>query len=152
MTSLQTELTLFGAVRLSGMLDYRGGYKQYNASEDFRCAIFTCRGLNDPTSPLELQARSIAASEGVFSGFVEDADFLKLREVALTFLVPDRYTSRLNVRNLSLTLAGQNLGTWTDYSGLDPEINYAGQDNYSQADFLSQPQVRRFTARINVNF
>jgi TonB-linked SusC/RagA family outer membrane protein len=152
MTTFQTDVTLFGSLRLAGLVDYRGGYKQYNATEDFRCAIFTCRGLNDPDASLEEQANAMAAADGVYSGFIEDADFVKLREVSLTYTVPERFASRLNASGLSITLAGQNLGLWTDYTGLDPEINFAGQDNYSQGDFLSQPQVRRFTARVNVNF
>ena len=52
----------------------------------------------------------------------------------------------------SFTLAGENLLLLTNYSGLDPEVNFAGQSNFSQADFLSQPQVRRFTARVNLTF
>ena len=152
MTTFQTDVTLFGSLRLAGLVDYRGGYKQYNATEDFRCAIFTCRGMNDQTASLEEQANAMAAAEGVYSGFIEDADFVKLREVSLTYTVPERFATRFNASSLSITLAGQNLGLWTDYTGLDPEINFAGQDNYSQGDFLSQPQVRRFTARVNVNF
>lgn len=152
LSSLQNEIRLFNVVRIAALLDYRGGYKQYNASEEFRCAIFTCRALFDQGSSLEAQAKAIAAVDGVYSGFVEDADFLKLREVSLTFTVPQRFASRLNANAMSLTLAGQNLGTWTDYSGLDPEVNFDGQANFSQADFLSQPQVRRFTARVNLTF
>ena len=66
--------------------------------------------------------------------------------------MPERFARQLNASGASLTLSGQNLGTWTDYTGLDPEVNFAGQSNFSQADFLSQPQVRRFTARINLTF
>jgi hypothetical protein len=53
---------------------------------------------------------------------------------------------------LSLTLSGRNLATWTDYTGLDPEVTFAGAANFSQAEFLSQPPVRYYTARVNVNF
>jgi hypothetical protein len=57
------------------------------------------------------------------------------------------------VSNLSLTIAGRNLRTWTDYPGLDPEVNETGSAaNYTQNEFGSQPQIRYWTARINVNF
>jgi len=51
-----------------------------------------------------------------------------------------------------LTLAGRNLHTWTNYSGLDPEVNAGAQSNFSTADFLTAPQVRYFTARIALGF
>ena len=50
---------------------------------------------------------------------------------------------------LSLTLAGRNLWTITDYSGVDPEVNAFAQDNFATSDFESQPQVRYWTARLN---
>ena len=53
---------------------------------------------------------------------------------------------------LSLTLTGRNLATWTKYRGADPEISQSGQFNFSVADFLSQPPVRYFLARVNVTF
>jgi TonB-dependent starch-binding outer membrane protein SusC len=53
---------------------------------------------------------------------------------------------------LSLTVAGRNLKTWTDYTGFDPELNWAGGSNHSVSDFNTQPQLRYFTTRINLNF
>jgi hypothetical protein len=53
---------------------------------------------------------------------------------------------------LSLTLAGRNLATWTDYSGLDPETVEGGGDaNFSQSEFNTQPPVRYFMVRFNYN-
>ena len=59
-----------------------------------------------------------------------------------------RARSRVGATGLSLTLSGRNLGLWSDYSGLDPEVNAQGQENFSQSDFLSQPLVRQFQARV----
>jgi hypothetical protein len=86
-------------------------------------------------------------------GYVEDASFLKLREVSLTFFVPDGLASKFRASRMSLTVSGRNLATWTDYTGLDPEINSAGSgSNFGVSEFLTQPPVRYWTARINVNF
>jgi hypothetical protein len=65
---------------------------------------------------------------------------------------PRSLASRARVRGLSLTIAGRNLGMWTDYSGLDPEVNVSAQANFTSADFLTQPQVRYWVARLNVTF
>ncbi len=152
--SIAPRLTFFKYFQLSGLVDYRGGFKLYNGTEDFRCGTFlTCRAINDPTAPLWQQARAVAdAVYGTVAGYIEDASFTKLREIALTISAPSTWAERAGLSGMSLTLAGRNLATWTDYTGADPEVNFAGQSNFNQADFLTQPPVRYYTARINVNW
>ncbi|MDF1504175.1 SusC/RagA family TonB-linked outer membrane protein [Roseisolibacter sp. H3M3-2] len=154
--SFNPQLSLFNnAVRVGALVDYRGGYKQYNSSEDFRCGITaTCKGIIDPSSSQEEQARAVAAyNYGNYAGFIEKADFVRFREVTLTFALPERLSQRyLKTRGVGLTLAGYNLGIITDYTGVDPEVNASAQSNFIQSDFLSQAPVRRFSARVNVNF
>lgn len=152
--SVAPRITLFKYVEISGLLDHRGGFKLYNGTEDFRCAVFfTCRAINDASAPLSEQARAVAdAVYGTVAGYIENASFTKLREVALTLTAPSSWANRAGVGGVSLTLAGRNLATWTNYSGADPEVNFAGQSNFNQADFLTQPPVRFFTARINVSW
>lgn len=150
---INTNMTLFGWVRLGAQLDYRGGHKLYNSTEEFRCGFGICRGINDPNAPLWEQARAIAVNEdGTVYGYMEDADFVRLRELSLTLTAPRDWADRLRVQGLSFTLAGQNLALWTDYSGADPEINGAGQANYNRFDFLSQPPVRTIIGRVQITF
>ena len=77
---------------------------------------------------------------------------MKLREVSLTYTPPASLASRIGASSLSLTVTGRNLATWTKYKGVDPELNDAGQSNFNTADFLTQPPVRYFIARVNVTF
>lgn len=152
------DVTLFSWLRASALVDYKGGFRQYNSSEDFRCELARCRGLNDPAAPADEQARAIASNvEGLASEWIEKADFVKLREVSLTGTLPTRYARFVRARALSVTVAGRNLRTWSKYSGVDPEVNSVGVNapgasNFAQSDFLSQPQVRYLTARLNVSF
>lgn len=151
--TLNTSFTVFKYVRVGGVIDHRGGYKLYNATEQFRCVAFqTCRAAYDPTTPLADQARRMASLLGTDAGYVEDASFVKLRELSLTLLAPNDWAHRVGGQNLSLTLAGRNLATWTDYTGFDPELNWNGTSNFSTADFLTQPPVRYFTARLTFNW
>lgn len=153
--SFQTNATFFNVVKLSGLLDYRGGYKNFNSTEEFRCGAFLiCEALFNADASLEDQAAAVAtAFFNVPTGYFEDAAFLKLRELSLSFMVPEDVASRFGTDALSLTLSGRNLGTWTDYKGVDPEINFAGSgSNFSTAEFLTQPPVRFFTARLDVSF
>lgn len=150
--SFSSDLTLFDFLKVSGLVDWRGGYKLINSSEIFREQVFIGRGVNDPTAPLEQQGRAVAAVLGNYTGYVEDASFVKLREVAVTLFAPQSVARRAGVRDVSLTIAGRNLGMWTDYSGLDPEVNVSAQANFTAADFLTQPQVRYWVARLNLTF
>ena len=54
-----------------------------------------------------------------------DADYIKLREVALTYSAPGEFAGNFGMRSLSLSLRARNLGFWVndDYRGLDPELN-----------------------------
>jgi TonB-linked SusC/RagA family outer membrane protein len=155
--SILGDLTLFKYFRLSTLFEYRGGYKLYNSSEQFRCLPFVlvCRGLNDKTAPVMERANAVAdymSNGDFFGGYIENAGFVKWRELSLTINAPVRYARMARANSLSLTFAGRNLGTWTKYSGLDPEVNVLGQDNLGSGDFLTQPQVRYFITRLNLTF
>jgi TonB-linked SusC/RagA family outer membrane protein len=157
--TLSTGVSLFDdRIRVVGLLDYRGGHKLQNLTDDFRCASpagFNCRTLWDRTAPLEDQAavaaRTFSGTATTF-GFIEDAEFLKLRELSVTFFAPDRWARLFRAERMSLTLTGRNLKTWTGYSGVDPEVNQEGQANFATLDFLTQPPVRYYTARLNLSF
>jgi len=152
--SLNSTMRFFNSLRLSTLIDAQGGFKQYNSTEEFRCGtVFNCPSLYVAGTPLWLQARAIAnINFGTAAGYIEDASYVKLREIALTWDVPSQFASRLGMtRGVSLTVAGRNLHTWTNYTGLDPEINFTTA-NFTQAEFLSQPPVKRYMARININF
>ncbi len=151
--SLTPNLTLFSWIRLSALIDYKGGYKLFDNTARFRCAFNNCRAAYDKTVPLADQAAAIAATAlGSDAGYVEDAAFTKLRELSVTFIASDRIATMFRTRGLNLTIAGRNLHTWTNYKGFDPEVNASAGSNFSTSDFLTIPPSRTWTARINVNF
>jgi TonB-dependent starch-binding outer membrane protein SusC len=155
--SLNSQLALFGGrVVVGTQFDYRGGHLVDNSLEQFRCfSIVNCRGLYDKTAPLSEQARAQATflpGAGNSVAFLEPGWFIKLRELSLTLEAPDGWARAFRTSRLSLTLAGRNLWTITDYSGVDPEVNAFAQNNFASSDFESQAQVRYWTARLNVGF
>lgn len=89
---------------------------------------------------------------GLETGYFEDASFVKLREVSLTYSAPEQWARKIGASSLSFTATGRNLHTWTKYKGVDPELNNSGQTNFSTADFLTQPPVRYFIGRVNITF
>jgi hypothetical protein len=155
--SLNSSLALFGGrVVLGTQFDYRGGHLVDNSLEQFRCfSIVICRGDYDKTAPLEEQARAQSTflpGGGFDVAFLEPGWFIKLRELSITLAAPDAWARTFRASRLSLTLAGRNLWTITDYTGVDPEVNAFAQDNFATSDFESQPQVRYWTARLNIGF
>ena len=151
--AVQPALTLFKSVRLQALVSHRGGYKTLNNTDRFRCVFAqNCVAINDPTAPLADQAAAIAGLLTTDAGYIQDASFTRLREVSVTWTTPKRWAAAAKSDNLSLTLAGRNLATWTDYKGLDPEVTSTPNQNFSTSDFLTLPPVRYFTARINLAF
>jgi len=150
--SVSTTITAFQRFHLYGLVDGRFGNKLFNSTEQFRCGLSNCRGRNDRTAPLAEQAAAVANIRGTQAGYMEDADFVKFRELSLTYDAPPNWATRIGASSLSFTIAGRNLATWTKYKGLDPELNEAGQNNFTTADFLTQPPVRYWIGRINVAF
>ena len=61
-------------------------------------------------------------SGGPLRNFViNNANYLKFRELSLSWDAPDKYAKRVGARNVGLTVAGRNLHFWSPYTGLDPE-------------------------------
>jgi hypothetical protein len=85
--------------------------------------------------------------------FVEDASFVKLRELSLAYTLGQRWVRRgLGFSSVDLRLAGRNLMTWTDYRGLDPESNLGGAEYLTQGvDYFNNPQTRSFVLAATFN-
>jgi hypothetical protein len=66
--------------------------------------------------------------------------------------MPPGVTRFLKVNGLQIQLIGENLATWTDYRGVDPEVSNDGQNENSRAEFLTNPPFRRFVGSINIFF
>jgi TonB-linked SusC/RagA family outer membrane protein len=114
-------------IRISAMVDYKGGHLVYNNTERIRCASrFNCSGLINPEASLFEQARTVMVREHPsrsVAGFFEKGDFLRFRELSVTLHAPDRWAQRLfRGRTLVASVAARNLGIlWTDFLGVDPE-------------------------------
>lgn len=155
-----TDISITGTVGVFGdmfvaraLMNYRGGRSLYNNTEAWRNGNNSTQALNDPNASLENQARAVASKFfGTEAGYIEDASFWRLREVSLTYNAPQKWIGSLGVSRMSITLSGANLGLWTDYTGLDPEISSRGQTNFIVDDFLTQPPVRSWKARLNITF
>lgn len=71
-----------------------------------------------------------------------DASFIRLRNISLSWSMPDAWAKKLQVAGCQLFATGQNLLTFTGYDGLDPEIQESG----------FTPLLKTITAGIQVSF
>jgi TonB-dependent starch-binding outer membrane protein SusC len=152
--SVHTGLTLGNLVRVSGLLDYRGGHVRDNGTEWFRCSqIQVCAEDFVAGTDMFRQARAVvAAAQLTRAGYVEDASFWRMREVAATFMAPASWARSLRVDALSLTLTCRNLFTITNWTGLDVESQFNQTSNFGNQEFLTQPALRTWAARLNLSF
>jgi outer membrane receptor protein involved in Fe transport len=143
-------------LRFGAMVDYRGGHKLYNNTERIRCASrLNCSGLINPGASLFEKARTVLVREHTSrstGAFIEDGDYIKLRELNLSFTAPERWAARfLNGRSISATLAARNVAVlWTKYSGVDPEAFGTTGDAPSEFQAFAPPAY--YTVRFSLGF
>lgn len=91
---------------------------------------------------------------GPSSQFVEDADWVKLRDITLGINLDDEFFSPLSVIGVSsadILISGRNLATWTDYEGVDPESNLWGQGAARGIDYFHNPRTRSWVFTVQLN-
>ncbi len=91
---------------------------------------------------------------GVTENFVEDASWVRLRNVSLSYTIPSSVLKKKNIiQGATVTLTGNNLILITDYSGFDPETSsFSAGSNVDAFSGFTYPAVRSFLLSINVNF
>lgn len=89
--------------------------------------------------------------------WIQDGSFIRLKNLALGYNIPKAVLDRLNIRKLRVYVSAQNLLTFTDYEGYDPEVNYrsSGSTNSNRnlgLDYASYPNAKSYTFGINLGF
>lgn len=75
--------------------------------------------------------------------FIENASYLRLRNITLSYNLPSKVLQTVKLRNIRLYVQGQNLWTWSDYTGWDPEFPGASELN-------AYPAVKTYTFGIDI--
>ena len=89
---------------------------------------------------------------GPASQFIEDAGFVKLRDISVSYIVDDLdFLGRIGLSDAVITVSGRNLQTWTDYTGIDPESNLNGQTLGRGIEYFNNPQTRSFVFGLTLN-
>ena len=163
--SIQNGLDFFGgALRLTAMVDYKGGASILDGANNFQCNTgpFACRDTQDPTVSLDRQAAAIAKTYGTkiagttyktSLGYFRNNQFWRFRELSAVWQLPDVVRSRMRAQQgSSFVFGARNLHTWTSWTGVDPEANYGLSQTEFQNEFQTTGLPTYFTFRLNLKY
>lgn len=138
----------YGPLALSFLLDWQQGSDIINLTRFLYDASYNSV---DYLSAGKKRQEDWQTNAGVY---IEDATFVKLREVTLTYNLPESFvTSIPGVKTARWSISGRNLLTFTNYSGLDPEVsNFGNQAIARNIDVAPFPPSRSFWTSIDVGF
>ena len=89
----------------------------------------------------------------VYSRFVEDGSFLRLKNLTLGYTLPHKWVRKFHASKLRIYGTAQNLFCVTKYSGYDPEVNSASNNPMTPGlDWGAYPKSRVFTFGIDLQF
>jgi TonB-linked SusC/RagA family outer membrane protein len=101
-------------------------------------------------------AKRLSAFVNGGTPYVEDASFVKLREMSLSYELPGfiyKWFDHGRIDNAKLQLSGYNLLSWFKYPGLDPEISVNGNQTVSRGqDITPYPPARSYFIGLNLGF
>ena len=148
--SFSNDFVMFQKLRLHSLFDYKGGHYLFNVKDWRRDrAGLSWETVNPQADPDEVLAREFAA-ENWFD--IQKADFLKLRDLSLSYDLPSALLGRVADR-ATIMLAGHNLRIWTKYGGADPELNFnGGTATFNRNDSWTVPTPRRYTISLALGF
>ena len=181
--SVRSSLTLLRKIVLSGLLDIKRGGENWNGTKgalynfgthkdtevrdvvrtfgkDFMPAhpgasgIVAGPGAGTPVTIDEGWYRGDGSGFGTVSRqFIEDASYVKLREISVGYTLGGDDRSRpFGFSSIDFRLAGRNLKTWTKYTGVDPETNLGGAEVAIRGiDYFNNPQSKSFVFSIGLN-
>ncbi|MGH7638203.1 MAG: hypothetical protein ACREOK_11180, partial [Gemmatimonadaceae bacterium] len=168
---LSNTITLFRNFQIYGSLDTKRGHAVRNFTDFFRETQLVRSdnrldpnklstrerlrryGNPDPNEPAFVTPSGVGKTvNDVQEAYIQPGDFVRLRELSVTYTLPTNLAARLRANRAAITLAGQNLKLWTDYEGYDPEVVSNANADFNRDDFFTQPPVQRILLKLNVTF
>lgn len=91
--------------------------------------------------------------QGYYSDYyLEDGSFLRLKTVALAYSLPVKFLKSIGVKSLAASVSAQNIYTWTNYSGMDPEVSVRHSALTQGFDYSAYPRARTLIFGIKAGF
>ncbi|WP_400193820.1 SusC/RagA family TonB-linked outer membrane protein [Hymenobacter sp. B81] len=174
-TGKQSYPTFFGGfdntftykgLQLDLFLQYSGGNYLYNATRVSMLTNYVSNNIDEIkerwTTPGQVtNVPRLHIADNTFgnssTNWWEKGDFLRVRQIRLSYALPTAISQKMGSSRANVFAMVQNAFVFTKYSGLDPEVSFAGNEGTDSnvaygVDNRSNPQTRTFTAGINLDF
>jgi TonB-linked SusC/RagA family outer membrane protein len=140
----------YKAVQFNILFDYQKGADIINLTQFLYDDAATSHDFGSP----DWEYRMKGYEGGVMTPYIEDATYLKLREVSLGMSIPNRWLGgNIGISDARVSLTGRNLVSWQKYSGLDPEVaNLGSAAIRNNLDVAAYPPNRSFFLDISLRF
>jgi TonB-dependent SusC/RagA subfamily outer membrane receptor len=134
-----------GDFTFSALLDWQHGSKVINLTR----LLYDGAGNSPDVAAATMRFASFQAGDP--RPYIEDASFVKFRELSVTYALPKRWLAQLKpLASLQVQLSGRNLLTLTNYTGMDPEVsNFGGQPIGRNYDVAPYPPSRSYWLSIS---
>lgn len=145
-----TVTLLNGRLSVSAGLQFTDGAAQVNQS--YLVNRWLSPVLTESSTPLAQQAAAIAMSQTVYP-LAQIVSTLRFDSFSLSYLLPPAFASRIRAQSVTLSLQGSNLGTHSNYSGIDPNVNvFSANEQAGVADAGVLPSPRTWRGGATVTF
>ncbi|SMB97305.1 TonB-dependent receptor [Hymenobacter roseosalivarius DSM 11622] len=153
--SFLNSFTLFKNVELSFLVNWRKDSYTSNLSRLLQDEGGTTEDWSqDDDGDGEVNGQQ--RQSGTAREFIQNSGFVRVREASIYYSVPASVRTSLfkdYVRNIRIGVSGNNLLTYTDYVGYDPEVsNFGSTSNGAQVDVSSFPNTRRVFFHLSLDF
>ena len=141
----------FRDLSLSLVLDYQHGGDIINLTQFLYDDAGTSHDFGSPA----WEYRMSGYENGVMTPYIEDATFLKVRELSIGYELPTAWFSSLNwgISDARVSVSGRNLFSFQKYSGLDPEVaNLGSAAVRNNLDVAAYPPSRSLFFNVTVGF
>jgi TonB-linked SusC/RagA family outer membrane protein len=122
-----------------------------NADNKMRVALDRWQQPGDVTDEPRASWDGTSSAYLMSSRFVEDGSYVRLSEVTLGYRLPPRLAARTRLADARIYVSGRNLKLWTDYTGIDPDVNSEGSSANTSLgiDFYAYPRPRTISFGIS---
>jgi TonB-linked SusC/RagA family outer membrane protein len=143
-----------GPFNVSALVDYQQGGNVFNLTQllfDLNGNAPACNNiLESGISECERRVQEWPTNTSVY---VESTTYVKLRELTVSYTLPNEFIESIGGRSAQVSLSGRNLVTLTGYSGMDPEVsNFGSQAIGRSIDVAPYPPSRTFWFSFNLAF
>jgi len=163
----------FKDLTVSALLDIKHGGKVWNGTKNVMKYFGTHEVTEDRTKTVvldgivestgEVNTQEITLDQeywqfidngwfGATEPVIEDAGWVRLREVTVSYSLPQSLISPIGLGSASVAFTGNNLFLSTDYTGVDPETSLMGAHNAQGLDYFNMPGTKSYVFALKLNF